>query len=138
MPHQCVRCGKIIPSGSKQLLHGCESCGGKFFFFIKEKKLLKSSDFIRDKLSKDDIHDLESEVRGILGMSESEDAVVLDLETIKAIGPGKFRIDVSALMRGAPIVINVSPGKYYIDLPSAFGETGKENPFKKAFRKKRK
>ncbi len=136
MPHQCVRCGKLIPSGSKELLEGCNTCGGKFFFFIKEEKLLKESDFIRRNLSRNEIKDLEFEVRNIIGSGHSEEAVILDLETIKALGPGKFRIDVSALMRGAPIVINISPGKYYIDLPSAFGEASKDNPIKKALRKR--
>ena len=135
MPHQCVRCGKMIPGGSKQLLEGCESCGSKFFFFIKKEKLLRSSNLIRRNLSRDEIHDLELEVRGILGRSGSDEAVILDLETVKALGPGKFRIDVSALMRGEPLVINISPGKYYIDLPSAFGKPSKKNPFKKAFKK---
>ncbi len=125
----------MIPGGSKQLLEGCESCGSKFFFFIKEEKLLKSSDLIRRNLSRDEIHDLELEVRGILGRSGSNEAVILDLETVKALGPGKFRIDVSALMRGEPLVINISPGKYYIDLPSVFGKPSKENPFKKALKK---
>lgn len=137
MPHQCVRCGKMIPGGSRQLLEGCESCGSKFFFFIKEEKLLKSSDLIRKNLSRDEIHDLELEVRDILGRTGPGEAVVLDLETVKALGPGKFRIDVSALMRGAPLVINISPGKYYIDLPSAFGESSKDDTLKKAFKKRK-
>ena len=34
MPHQCVHCSKILEVGSKEILEGCESCGGKFFFYI--------------------------------------------------------------------------------------------------------
>jgi len=41
MPHQCVKCSKIIPLGSKELLEGCSECGGKFFFYVKEEYLEK-------------------------------------------------------------------------------------------------
>lgn len=34
MPHQCLACGTIIPSGSQDILKGCSNCGGKKFFYI--------------------------------------------------------------------------------------------------------
>jgi len=34
MPHQCLQCGTIIPSGSQDILKGCSKCGGKKFFYI--------------------------------------------------------------------------------------------------------
>ena len=42
MPHQCVNCSRIIPLGSKELLEGCASCRGHFFFYIKEEQLAKA------------------------------------------------------------------------------------------------
>jgi uncharacterized protein len=39
MPHKCVRCGKLIDDGSREILSGCGSCGGKLFFFIKKARL---------------------------------------------------------------------------------------------------
>jgi predicted nucleic acid-binding Zn-ribbon protein len=33
MPHQCIGCGNIIPSGDEQILQGCGKCGGKKFYF---------------------------------------------------------------------------------------------------------
>lgn len=128
MPHQCVKCGTKIPDGSKQLLEGCEACGSRFFFYIKSKEA--DSEVIRQNLSETEINEMESDVRQLLNEKDPNKSVILDLETIKTLGPGKFSIDVSALMRGAPIVINISDGKYYIDLASAFKE-GKSNGYVK-------
>jgi predicted nucleic acid-binding Zn-ribbon protein len=36
MPHQCIQCGNVIPSGSPQILQGCSQCGGKKFYFTSE------------------------------------------------------------------------------------------------------
>ncbi|MFA5406368.1 MAG: Zn-ribbon containing protein [Candidatus Nanoarchaeia archaeon] len=127
MPHQCVRCGKRIEDGSKQLLTGCEACGGRFFFYIKDKELSASAELIRNSLSETDVKEMERDVRDLLGDKSPGKPVILDLETIKTLGPGKFEIDISALMRGEPIVINISEGKYYIDLSSAFKDKGKSN-----------
>ena len=41
MPHQCVHCGKIIEVGSKEILEGCNSCSGKFFFYIRDEQVAK-------------------------------------------------------------------------------------------------
>ncbi|MBI5148717.1 hypothetical protein HZA33_03485, partial [Candidatus Pacearchaeota archaeon] len=38
MTHQCVHCGKLYPTASKELLSGC-SCGSHFFFFVREEAL---------------------------------------------------------------------------------------------------
>ena len=34
MPHQCTGCGHAFEDGSKEMLSGCPSCGGKKFQFI--------------------------------------------------------------------------------------------------------
>ena len=44
MSHQCVHCGKIINSGSKEILEGCGSCGGRFFLYISEEQLKKKKE----------------------------------------------------------------------------------------------
>ncbi len=123
MPHQCVRCGKIIEDGSRELLTGCSECGSRFFFYIKKGELEKG-EIVRNSLSKTDVSEMEKDVRELMGIKKQSTPVILNLETVRAISPGKFRIDVSALMRGEPVVINISDGKYYIDLPSAFKKKG--------------
>lgn len=36
MPHQCLKCGKVFPSGSPEILKGCADCGGKKFFYTEQ------------------------------------------------------------------------------------------------------
>ena len=35
MPHQCLKCGKIFPEGTSQILQGCPQCQGTRFFYTK-------------------------------------------------------------------------------------------------------
>ncbi|MDD2678305.1 MAG: Zn-ribbon containing protein [Candidatus Nanoarchaeia archaeon] len=117
MPHQCVKCGKIYGDASNELLTGCGECKGKFFFFIKKEKM--KTDFI-EKLSNKDIEKIEKDIRELIPELKSAEPIILDLETIRVIGPGKYEIDVGSLMRGKPVIIQVGDGKYFIDLPNAF------------------
>ncbi len=128
MPHQCVRCGKIYEDGARQLLYGCDDCSGKFFFFIKKEAMLNKADDIRKVLSKNEISEMEKDVREIAGSAIDENQpVILDIETIKTKTPGKYEIDVVNLMRGKPVIISIDEGKYFIDLPTAFESAKKEN-----------
>ena len=38
MPHQCVKCSRVIPTGSKELLEGCSGCHSRFFFYVREEQ----------------------------------------------------------------------------------------------------
>lgn len=120
MPHQCIRCGKIYSSGSKQLLEGCDACNSKFFFFIKEKDLQESKEIIA-KLTPNTVKQMEKDVREIVSEKVPKDKpIILDFETVRMTEPGKFMIDIGSLFRGKPVIINISDGKYYIDLQSVF------------------
>jgi hypothetical protein len=116
MPHQCVKCGKIYNDASRELLTGCGNCNSKFFFFIRKEKL--NSDFV-DKLSKEDVEKMEHDIRSLIPDLKSAEPVILDLETIRIISPGKYEIDIGRLMRGKPVIIQAGEGKYYIDLSAA-------------------
>jgi len=35
MPHQCLNCGKVFPSGSMEIFKGCSNCKGKRFFYTE-------------------------------------------------------------------------------------------------------
>ncbi|MBN1923776.1 MAG: hypothetical protein JW791_03375 [Nanoarchaeota archaeon] len=125
MPHQCVRCGKLYVDGSKELLLGCPDCKGKFFFYIREAKLEEQKQ-IREDIKKEDLAKMEKDVRSMMPKVKKDEPVVLDLETIRVIGPGKYEIDVGSLMRGSPIIIQVGDGKYYIDLFTAMNRKDKK------------
>ena len=97
MPHQCVHCKRIIPIGSKELLEGCEDCGGKFFFYIRDEQLEKIKEEPIVKIPEQDKKKIEKDVREMAGIIDEDAPVILDLESVRAIGSGKFEIDLPNL-----------------------------------------
>ncbi len=125
MSHQCVRCGKIFEDGSSELLKGCVSCGGKFFFYIKKEKLEEAKEEF-EKLTFKEKEKIQKDVFEIVGSKLEEDLpVVLDLESVKVLKPGKFEVDIVNLMRGKPVVFKIEQGKYIIDIASTFQQIKK-------------
>jgi len=59
---------------------------------------------------------IEADVRGILKIEDDEKPVILDLESVRVLGNGKFEIDIVSLMNRRPIVFKLSEGKYIIDI----------------------
>lgn len=118
MPNQCVHCGNIYEDAAPELLKGC-SCGSHFFFFVKEKQLeeLKQKTI---ELAEIDKKQVEKDVREMIGLEEDKEApVILDLESIRTIGPGKFEIDlVNLFSKKRPLIYKLEEGKYIIDLAS--------------------
>jgi len=124
MPNQCTHCGKIIPDASEELLKGCE-CGSKFFYYIKQERLdqinrEREDDTIRELESSDKVQ-IEKDIREMTGLDEEpEKPVILDIESIKVIRPGKFEIDIVKLLsKNRPLVYKLEEGKYIIDLSSS-------------------
>ncbi|MDP3728319.1 MAG: Zn-ribbon containing protein [bacterium] len=118
MPHQCVRCAKLYPSGCKELLMGCE-CGGKFFFFVKEEAIEKAKELTQN-LTIEEKQELEEDILQLVGNVDHEQAIILDFESIRVTSPGKYEIDLIDLFKGDPLVIKLEEGKYIIDIPSTF------------------
>ena len=121
MPHQCVRCNKFYEDGSEEILKGC-SCGGKLFFFIKKEKLEEAQKIIEDsKLSPKEKKQIEEDVYDLVGLDSSIDKpVVLDLESIRVIKPGKYELDLVHLFKGEPLIFKLEEGKYMIDIAESF------------------
>ena len=116
MPNKCTRCGKIHADDSPSLVNGCDECGSKFFFYIRQEVLEKADKELK-KLSPKEIDEIEKDIRDIIPEEVDEDeTVVLDLEAIRIIKPGKYEIDVTNLFNQKPIVIKMAPGKYELDL----------------------
>lgn len=130
MPHQCIHCGKLIQTASKEILEGCDNCGSKFFFYIKDEKfqeLLNESKKDAEKnpseeqkvistLTTPEKKRVEEDVRTILKIEDSEEPIILDIESIRVLSPGKFEIDLVSLMNKKPIIFKLEEGKYIIDL----------------------
>lgn len=128
MPHECVKCGEVYGDAAKEILSGCK-CGSRFFFYIRQEKyekLKQRSKEVRSILGKQEVQEMERDVRALLPKKfKPDETVVLDIETIRMTKPGKYEIDVMELFRGKPIIIKIAEGKYLIDLESAFESTKK-------------
>lgn len=127
MPHQCVRCSTFYEDGAKELLNGC-SCGGKLFFFIKKEKLeeLKKISAGID-LSMEDREQIEQDVFDLVGSElDSDQPVVLDLEAIRVLRPGKYELDLVHLFKKEPLIFKLEDGKYMIDIVQSFNKLRKK------------
>ncbi len=119
MPHQCVHCSKILEVGSKEILEGCGDCGGKFFFYIRDEQAERIKRLNEEPMREFNTVDkvkVEEDVRSILKVEDDEKPVILDLESVKVLGAGKFELDIVSLMNRKPIVFKESEGKYSIDI----------------------
>ena len=125
MPHQCTKCGKVYPDASGEILTGCE-CGARFFYYIRQEKMdeieLGKKPEVLEKikeLDKADKVQIEKDIREITGVEEEDKPVILDLESVKVIHPGKFEIDIVNLFnKKRPLIYKLEEGKYIIDLAS--------------------
>lgn len=119
MPHQCVHCGKIIEVGSREILEGCNSCKGKFFFYIRDEQveqIKKSKEMLIPEFDTADKKKIEEDVRTILNIEDESKPVILDLESIRVLKPGQFEIDIVSLINRRPIIFKLQEGKYLIDI----------------------
>ena len=124
MPHQCVSCGQLYDDGSKEILHGCSSCGGKLFFYVKKERLeeIKKEQPQLFNLSVEDKKRIEEDVYDIIGEDiDKEKPIILDIESIKILKPGKYELDLVNLFKSKqPLIYKLEDGKYMIDIIESF------------------
>jgi len=111
----------MYEDGAQELLKGCV-CGAKFFFFMKRKDIDEVT-HLTTNLTADERKELENDVLDLVGEKEPEKPVILDLESIRVLKPGKFEIDLVDLFKGKPLVYKLEDGKYIIDIVSTFKST---------------
>ncbi len=138
MPNKCTKCGKLHDDYANYLLTtGCDACGGRFFFFVREGQIKEVEEEV-SHITKTEMKAIEKDIRSILPIKISakelkkkegketkkgeekdkkpkEETIVLDIEAIRVIKPGKYRINVETLLKQRPIVVKVGDGKYEID-----------------------
>tara|TARA_Y100000310_G_C20686159_1_gene819143 strand:- start:2680 stop:3096 length:417 start_codon:yes stop_codon:yes gene_type:complete len=120
MPHECVHCSKLYPNAAPELLKGC-SCGSHFFFYIKDEQLekLKREKEMPIQLNNEEKVQMEKDVREMIGIKE-EEPVILDFESVRVKGPGKFELDIVNLFsKKRPLIYKLEEGKYVIDLAAS-------------------
>jgi len=121
MPHQCVQCNTFFDDGSREILSGCSSCGGKFFFFVK-KTQVEDAKRRANALSSEQKEQIERDVLDLIGDEFDRDRpVVLDIESINILGPGKYELDLVNLFTDRqPLIYKLEDGKYIIDILETF------------------
>jgi len=125
-PHQCVHCGEIYPAGCKELLEGCNKCKSHFFFYIREDQLEKIKENPIE-IPEQDKKQVEKDIREMAGITEEDAPVILDIESVRVTGAGKFEIDIVNLFRkDRPLIYKLEEGKYIIDLASTLNKSIKD------------
>ena len=118
MPHQCVHCRRVCPAGSKELLEGCNDCGSHFFFYIKKEHLEKIKENLVELNDKEKVK-IEKDIREMTGISNDNSPIILDIESVRVLSPGKYEIDiVNVFNNKRPLIYKLSEGKYIVDLSS--------------------
>lgn len=129
MPHQCVKCGTLYDDGSSAIIKGCtgadgSACGGKLFFYVRKERMeeLKEESAEVVNLSKKDKKQIEKDVYDLLGTDIDQDKpVVLDLESIRILRPGKYELDlVNLFEKKQPLIYRLEDGKYMVDVAETF------------------
>jgi len=124
MPHQCVKCSRVIPTGSKELLEGCSGCHSRFFFYVREEQFEKLREKVIEIPEKDK-KQIEKDIRAISGLEEESTPIILDFESVRVTGEGKFELDLANIFNTKkPLVYQLEEGKYLIDI----ARTLRENP----------
>ena len=119
MPYQCVKCSRIIDSGNRELLEGCADCSGKFFFYVREEQIEKLKEKPVIEIPEDEKSNVEKDIREISGITDEDLPVILDLESIRVLGEGKYEIDIVNLFnKKRPVIYKFGEGKYVIDISS--------------------
>lgn len=126
MPHQCVRCSRMIESGSGEIIKGCKECGGRFFFYIREGQLEELKNKVIE-IPENEKKRVEKDIREIAGITDEEAPVILDIESIRVTGEGKFELDLTKLFqKDKPLVYKLEEGRYIIDLASTMRKSFEE------------
>jgi predicted nucleic acid-binding Zn-ribbon protein len=119
MAYQCVKCSRIIASGNKELIEGCAECHGKFFFYVRDEQLEKLKDKPIIEIPDEEKTAVEKDIREISGITDEDMPVILDLESIRVLGEGKYEIDIVNLFnKKRPVIYKFGEGKYVIDISS--------------------
>ena len=126
MPHQCIRCKTFYEDSSQELESGCD-CGSKLFLYIGNDNLEQAKKAMStENLNEKEKAEIESNVREIVSSANPDDTIILDLESVRVIEPGKYELDLVNLFKGEPLVFKLEEGKYMIDLVQSFKKRSKK------------
>ncbi len=85
---------------------------------IKEKPI---------EIPEEDKKTVEKDIREMAGIQDEDAPVILDIESVRVTGAGKFEIDIVNLFRkDRPLIYKLEEGKYIIDLASTLQQNIKD------------
>ena len=88
---------------------------------------LKQMEELPLQMTADEKATMEKEVREIIGAVDDDKPVILDLESIRITGDGKFELDsVRLFNKKQPVIYRLEEGKYIIDLASTLHKSMKK------------
>jgi predicted nucleic acid-binding Zn-ribbon protein len=100
------------------MVSGCDVCGCKFFLYLREdpgQETQEIEELIKTFTART-MQEMERGVREVVPEPEKSETVILDIEAIRVLSPGKYMIDVQNLFTQRPVIIRTGPGKYRLDL----------------------
>jgi predicted nucleic acid-binding Zn-ribbon protein len=113
MPHQCLGCDKVYDNSSNAIITGCPDCGKKLFLYVKQLPQEKE----QIEISKENKELILKEVESMIEIDEINQPIILKLENVRVLAPGKYEIDINQLMKkNKPIIYKIQEGTYVIDL----------------------
>lgn len=148
MPHECTGCGRLFEDGSKQMLGGCPSCGGKKFQFrpksgtvpedraqtsarteVVDEDLLPeppeeqaTEPPVSEQLTSEDEPPEEAPERTLAELREELDD---QFESIKILEPGQYELNLMGLYDRETYIISLQEdGRYIIDVPESWHKAG--------------
>ena len=85
---------------------------------------------VREKMAEIPVEEktkVEKDIREMAGIVDEQAPVILDIESIRVKGEGKFELDIVKLFRrDMPLVYKLEEGKYIIDLASTLKTSVKD------------
>jgi len=112
--------------GSRELLEGCGKCKSHFFFYIRDEQLEKIKENPVE-IPEEERDGIEKDIREMVGITDEKAPVILDIESVRVTGSGKFEIDIVNLFnKDRPLIYKLEEGKYIIDLSSTLSKNLKE------------
>ena len=116
----------MYDDGAEEILKGC-SCGAKMFYYIRKEKLKEIQEKQeREKLDLKEQEQIEKDVYDLIGdQIDTDKTVILDIESIEILKPGKYQLDLVKLFKSKePLIYKLEDGKYMVDIIETFKKMG--------------
>lgn len=114
MPHECVKCGKLYPDSSPEVLEGCENCGGRKFIYVATGRKRRK---IPEKVPAAEPQPEQREKPA--GVQDRRRDIYSGLESIRIVSPGTYELNIEKLAQSDERVVGFSnEGSYGVDLLS--------------------